>query len=95
MRLSDVYFYKNMTCDKEQFNLQEMKESVELYETVIDNPSKIEFWDEKVDAYFCNSQGYTLRTMSKHEENEKKKLDYQNSALNKLSVAVSKQPNNG
>lgn len=61
MRLSDVYFYKNMTCDKEQFNLQEMKESVELYETVIDNPSKIEFWDEKVDAYFCNSQGYTLR----------------------------------
>lgn len=33
--------------------------------------------------------------MSKHEENEKKKLDYQNSALNKLSVAVSKQPNNG
>lgn len=71
MRLSDVYFYKNMTCDKEQFNLQEMKESVELYETVIDNPSKIEFWDEKVDAYFCNSQGYTLRTMSKHEENEK------------------------
>ena len=30
-----------------------------------------------------------------HEENEKKKLDYQNSALNKLSVAVSKQPNNG
>ena len=95
MRLSDVYFYKNMTCDKEQFNLQEMKESVELYETVIDNPSKIEFWDEKVDAYFCNSQGYTLRTMSKHEENEKKKLDYQNSALNKLSVAVAKQPNNG
>ena len=95
MRLSDVYFYKNMTCDKEQFNLQEMKESVELYETVIDNPSKIEFWDEKVDAYFCNSQGYTLRTMSKHEENEKKKRDYQNSALNKLSVAVSKQPNNG
>lgn len=94
MRLSDVLFYKNMTATARNFNMEEVAESVEYYEQIINHPSELKVWDKEIEAYFLNSQGYTLYHMSRHALDEKKG-EYLDQALDKLKRAVEKMPYKG
>lgn len=98
MRLSDALFYKNMTVDRgDEFDLKEVKKSIQYYQEIIENPSEIRKWDDEILAYFFNTQGYLMHQMCKHmsSEMEKKHNKYENKALQKLEKAVLKAPYKG
>ena len=95
MRLSDVYFYKNMTASGNEFNMKEAEASVQYYQEVIDNPSEMKTWDDEILAYFYNSQGYMKYYMSKHILSGEEGRDYLEEALVKLKDAVAKAPYKG
>lgn len=98
MRLSDSYFYKNMTmADINEFNKREAEISIQYYQEIIENKSEIKAWDDEILAYFYNSQGYTRYHIYKHTlfETTEDGIDYLKKTLNILEDAVSKAPYKG